>query len=82
MHFNFANKVTPTYEVEMGGVHYLSTYLNNGNIMFWLQLSDVVLELDNDFDQVHDGFVDSVIGAVELSRGCSLDRIKNISKLF
>lgn len=57
------------------GGDYLSVYLDNGNIMFWLQLSDVVLELDNNFDQVHDGFVDSVIGTVELGCGCSLDRI-------
>lgn len=50
----------------------LSVYLDNGDILFRLQLSDVVLELDNNFDQVHDGVVDFVIGAVKLSRGCSL----------
>lgn len=48
--------------------------LNNRDVLLRLQLGDVILELDNNFDQIHDGAVDFVIRAVQLSRGCRLKK--------
>ena len=33
---------------------FVSVHLDNGDILFRLQRGDVILELDNNFDQVHD----------------------------
>lgn len=50
------------------------TDLNNGDVLLRFQLADVVLELDDHFDQIHDAAVDLVLGAVQLSRGRRLKK--------
>lgn len=42
--------------------------LNERDVLLRFQVVDVVLKLDNNFDQTHDGVVDFVIRAVQLSR--------------
>lgn len=40
---------------------FVSAHLDEGDVLFRLQLGDVILELDNDFDQAHDGLVHFVV---------------------
>lgn len=42
--------------------------LNGRDVLLRFQIDDVILKLDNNFDQTHDGIVDFVIRAVQLSR--------------
>ena len=51
---------------------FVSAHLDEGDVLFRLQLGDVILELDNDFDQAHDGLVHFVVWAVQLSGGRGL----------
>ncbi len=52
-------------------------YLDDCDVLLRLQLGDVVLELDDDFDEAHDGVIHFVIRAVQLSCGRRL-RHKNV----
>lgn len=49
-------------------------HLNNGDILLRFQFGDVILELDNNFDQAHDGLIHFVIRAVQLSCGRRLKK--------
>lgn len=51
-------------------------YLDDGDVFLRRHLSDVILELDDDFDQIHDVLVHLVLGAVQLSCGRRLSRRK------
>lgn len=53
---------------------FVSAYLDEGDVLFRLQLGDVILELDNDFDQAHDGLVHFVVRAVQLGGGRGLKK--------
>lgn len=44
-------------------------HLNDGDILLWFHFGDVILELDDDFDQAHYGLIHFVIRAVQLSCG-------------
>lgn len=48
--------------------------LDSRGVLLRFQLGNVILELDNNFDQIHDGAVDLVIRAVQLSRRCRLKK--------
>lgn len=48
--------------------------LDDRDVLLRFQVGDVVLELDDHFDQAHDRVVDFVIGAVQLSRWRRLKR--------
>lgn len=50
----------------------VSVNLDDGDVLFRTQLGDVILELDNNFDQTHDGVIHLVVRAVQLSCGCRL----------
>lgn len=57
---------------------FVSAYLDEGDVLFRLQLGDVILELDNDFDQAHDGLVHFVVRAVQLGGGRGLKKENNV----
>lgn len=53
--------------------------LNKRDVVLRFHIGNVILELDNDFDQTHDRVVDFVIRAVQLSRGRRLKKKKSFN---
>lgn len=67
-------KAATNYNTEVQSSSFVSVYLDMGNALLWLQPSDVILELDDYFDQVHYAVIYFVICAVKLSCGRRLKK--------